>query len=291
MNPVPLYPEGRPRRARFLVITIAAAMTVSATISLGRWQLSRAAQKEALQASIDAEKQKPPLTQAEFLALGKGSDALHRAVRLRGLWLTPQTVYLDNRQMHGTPGFYVLTPFALEGTEQTVMVQRGWIQRNFVDRTKLEPVETPAGIVEVTGLIEPPPSHLLELCSSAAAPTAAASAAAPSPAAAASAPEAQAPAAAPVAEGYSPIRQNLDLEAFRAETKLPLRTDVSLQQSGPASEGLQRDWPAPALGLERHYGYAFQWFGLSALVVILYVWFQFITPLRRARRRARDGRF
>ncbi|WP_295980601.1 SURF1 family protein [uncultured Variovorax sp.] len=287
MNPVPPYPEDRPRRGRFLVITIAAAMTVSATISLGRWQLTRAAQKEALQASIDAEKQKPPLTQAEFLALGKGSDALHRAVRLRGLWLTPQTVYLDNRQMHGTPGFYVLTPFALEGTEQTVMVQRGWIQRNFVDRTKLEPVETPAGIVEVTGLLEPPPSHLLELGSATAAPGAAAS----SPAAAASAPDAQAAAAAPVAEGYSPIRQNLDLEAFRAETKLPLRTDVSLQQSGPASEGLQRDWPAPALGLERHYGYAFQWFGLSALVVILYVWFQFITPLRRARRRARDGRF
>ncbi len=287
MNPVPPYPEDRPRRGRFLVITIAAAMTVSATISLGRWQLSRAAQKEALQASIDAEKQKPPLTQAEFLALGKGSDALHRAVRLRGLWLTPQTVYLDNRQMHGTPGFYVLTPFALEGTEQTVMVQRGWIQRNFVDRTKLEPVETPAGIVEVTGLLEPPPSHLLELGSAAAAPGAAAS----SPAAAASTPDVQTAAAAPVAEGYSPIRQNLDLEAFRAETKLPLRTDVSLQQSGPASEGLQRDWPAPALGLERHYGYAFQWFGLSALVVILYVWFQFITPLRRARRRARDGRF
>ncbi|WP_432727630.1 SURF1 family protein [Variovorax sp. W6] len=286
MTPEPLYPEKRLRRGRFWVMTIAAALTVSATISLGRWQLSRAAQKEALQASIDAEKLKPPMTQAEFLALGKASDAMHRAVRLRGLWLTPQTVYLDNRQMHGTPGFYVLTPFALEGTEQTVMVQRGWIQRNFVDRTQLGAVETPAGIVEVTGLIEPPPSHLLELGSAAPAPMPAASA----PATAASAP-AVATAAAPAAEGYSPIRQNLDLEAFRAETRLPLRTDVSLQQGGPASEGLQRDWPAPALGLERHYGYAFQWFGLSALVVILYVWFQFITPLRRARRRARDGRF
>ncbi|SEF29104.1 SURF1 family protein [Variovorax sp. NFACC27] len=289
MTPEPLYPEKRLRRGRFWVLTIAAALTVSATISLGRWQLSRAAQKEALQASIDAEKLKPPLTQAEFLALGKASDAMHRSVRLRGLWLTPQTVYLDNRQMHGVPGFYVLTPFALEGTEQTVMVQRGWIQRNFVDRTKLGAVETPAGIVEVTGLIEPPPSHLLEL-GSAAAPAPAPAPAASAPAEAASAPAAPA-AAAPVAEGYSPIRQNLDLEAFRAETKLPLRTDVSLQQGGPASEGLQRDWPAPALGLERHYGYAFQWFGLSALVVILYVWFQFITPLRRARRRARDGRF
>jgi surfeit locus 1 family protein len=284
VTPEPLYSEDRRRPGRFWLITVAAVLTLAATVSLGRWQLSRAAQKEALQASIEAQKVKPPLTQAEFLALAQPSDELHRTVRLRGLWLTPQTVYLDNRQMHGVPGFYVLTPFALEGTEQTVMVQRGWVQRNFVDRTKLGAVETPAGIVEVTGLIEPPPSHLLELGTSVPAPAAPAGA----PATAAT-PEAAAP--APAVEGYSPIRQNLDLEAFRAETKMPLRTDVSLQQTGPASEGLQRDWPAPALGLERHYGYAFQWFGLSALVVILYVWFQFITPFRRARRRARDGRF
>ena len=248
MTPEPLYSEDRRRPGRFWLITVAAVLTLAATVSLGRWQLSRAAQKEALQASIEAQKVKPPLTQAEFLALAQPSDELHRPVRLRGLWLTPQTVYLDNRQMHGVPGFYVLTPFALEGTEQTVMVQRGWVQRNFVDRTKLGAVETPAGIVEVTGLIEPPPSHLLELGTSVPAPAAPAGA----PATAAT-PEAAAP--APAVEGYSPIRQNLDLEAFRAETKMPLRTDVSLQQTGPASEGLQRDWPAPALGLERHYGY------------------------------------
>ncbi|TSD56489.1 SURF1 family protein [Variovorax sp. KBS0712] len=289
MTPEPLVSSATPRRragqGRFLVVTLAAVLALAATVSLGRWQLSRAAQKEALQARIDAQKLKAPLSQAEFLALGEAAGEMHRPVRLRGLWLTAQTVYLDNRQMHGTPGFYVLTPFALEGSEQAVMVQRGWVQRNFVDRTQLGVVETPPGIVELTALIEPPPSHLFELgAKTAAAPAPAASAAAPAPSAAgASAP-------APGIQGSSPIRQNLDLEAFRGETQLPLRTDVSLQQSGPASEGLQRDWPAPALGLERHYGYAFQWFGLSALVVILYVWFQFISPFRRARRRARDGR-
>lgn len=276
-------PRRRAGRGRFLVVTLAAVLALGATVSLGRWQLSRAAQKEALQARIDAQKQKPPLSQAEFLALGEAARELHRPVQLRGLWLTAQTVYLDNRQMHGTPGFYVLTPFALEGSEQTVMVQRGWVQRNFVDRTQLGVVETPPGIVELTALIEPPPSHLFELGSKAMPAAPAASAAAPAQVASGAAP-------APGIQGSSPIRQNLDLEAFRAETQLPLRTDVSLQQSGPASEGLQRDWPAPALGLERHYGYAFQWFGLSALVVILYVWFQFISPFRRARRRARDGR-
>jgi surfeit locus 1 family protein len=29
-----------------------------------------------------------------------------------------------------------------------------------------------------------------------------------------------------------------------------------------------RDWPAPALGVERHKGYAFQWYALAAMAVI-----------------------
>lgn len=266
-------PGARPTRgSRFWIVTLAAVLTLGATVSLGRWQLSRAAQKEALQAEIEAQRQRPALDQQAFLAIDRPAEALHRPVHLRGLWLADQTVYLDNRQMHGVPGFYVLTPFALEGSDQTVMIQRGWVQRNFNDRAQLMPVETPAGLVEVTGRIAPPPAHLLELGKPAA------PAAAP-----ASAPEGvPAGEAAQPAVGSSPIRQNLDLEAFRSETRLPLRTDLTLQQIGAASEGLQRDWPAPALGVEKHYGYAFQWFGLAALVVILYVWFQFIAPRRKA---------
>lgn len=260
-------PQDRPRpvrRGRFWLVTIATVLALGATGALGRWQLSRAAQKEALQAEVERQKTLPPLDQAAFLALAQPAEAMHRPVRLRGLWLAAQTVYLDNRPMHGVAGFYVLTPFAIAGSEQTVMVQRGWIQRNFEDRTQLQPVQTPAGLVEIEGRIEPPPSHLLELAK------------APPPAAGAQA-----------AVGSSPIRQNLDLEAFRAETQLPLRTELSIQQSGRASEGLQRDWPAPALGIEKHYGYAFQWFGLAALVTLLYVWFQIVVPLRRTRRARR----
>lgn len=213
-----------------------------------------------------------------FLAMPSLVDMLHRTVRLRGLWLSAQTVYLENRQMHGVPGFYVLTPLALEGTQQTVLVQRGWIQRDFEERTRLPAFETPAGIVEITGRVAAPPGRLLDLGAAvrpAGMPTA--------PATAASGTAAAPAGAAQSALGPSPIRQNLDLENFRAETQLPLRTDVTLLQTGKASEGLQRDWPAPTLGIEKHYGYAFQWFGLAALVAILYVWFQFIAPRRRSR--------
>jgi surfeit locus 1 family protein len=72
------------------------------------------------------------------------------------------------------------------------------------------------------------------------------------------------------------------LAAFSAETRLKLRPFTVLQ-TGEASQGLQRDWPEPAAGTGKHYGYAFQWFGLSSLLGVLYVWFQFIAPRRKAR--------
>jgi len=304
----------RRRVGRTVLFALLALALVCGGIELGNWQLRRAAQKEALQAELDAKGKLPPLEQDAFLALEDARQAMHQTVHLRGLWLTPQTVYLDNRQMNGVPGFYVLTPFALLGTEQTILVQRGWIQRNFESREALQPVETPAGLVDLVAAVAPPPAHLLELGKTAGKPTAETTGTAPAPSADASAQSAtpapdtpatsaaapgeavadkstaQAPPApaSPSGVGSSAIRQNLDLEGYRTETGLPLRTDVSLQQTGAASQGLQRDWPAPALGVERHYGYAFQWFGLSALVAILYVWFQFIVPLRR-RRRARRG--
>ena len=246
-------------RWRFWLVTVAALVALATTLSLGRWQLSRAAQKEALLAQAQAQQSRAVLDQQAFLALPHAASAVHRPVRLRGLWLPEQTIYLDNRQMDELVGFYVLTPLALAGSDQVVMVQRGWVQRNFVDRTQLQPVQTPAGLVEVSGVLAPPPSHTFELGT-------------------ASSDQQQGGA------GTSAIRQNLNLGEFRIETALPLRTDITVQQTGPASEGLKRDWPAVAVGTQTNYGYAFQWFGLSVLIVLLYVWYQFIAPRRRARR-------
>jgi surfeit locus 1 family protein len=61
----------------------------------------------------------------------------------------------------------------------------------------------------------------------------------------------------------------------KAETGLPLLA-VWVQQTDAASEGLLRDWPPANLGVHKNYGYAFQWFGLGALIAVLYVWFQIV---------------
>lgn len=230
-------------------MALATALGCALTAGLGAWQWGRAQDKLALQAQLETRRQLPAL-QADALidpsAVASTPALLHRAVVLRGQWVAERTVYLDNRQMQGRPGFFVVTPLRLSGGDAVVLVQRGWIPRNFQDRARLAPVETPPGEVTVSGRIAPAPAKLYEF------------------------------------DGPSagPIRQNLDVSAYRAETGLPL-VEASVVQVGPASEGLLREWPLPAGGADKNYGYAFQWWALSGLILIIYVWFQFIAPRRR----------
>lgn len=232
---------------KFYFITAIALFFAGLAVSLGFWQLGRAAQKEALQAQIQSRAVQIPLTAQDVLAMSQGPAALYRTVRLAGAWENAHTVYLDNRQMNDKVGFFVLTPLRLQDTGQIVIVQRGWVGRNFEVRTQIPQIETPPGMVWVEGMIAPAPSKLFELGTA----------------------------------SSGPLRQNLDLHQFRQETGLPL-ADFTIRQTGPASEGLTRDWPAVALGVEKHYGYAFQWFALAVLIVGLYCWFQIIrrTPAR-----------
>ena len=251
--------EGNTRR-RFAVITAAALIGMVVTASLGRWQLHRAAEKEAYQAEWDARAAMPALdgqTLAARMTAIEQAGIIHRQVVLRGTWLTGHTVYLDNRQMQGRQGFYVMTPLRLESVSpsaplSTVLVQRGWVPRNFEDRHALPALTTPPGVVQVHGRIAGQPAKLLEL---------------------------QTPAADP---GASQIRQNLDTEQFAREIGQPL-SPLTVVQTDSADDGLVRDWPVVGSGVERHYGYAFQWLGLCSLIAILYAWFQFVRPVLRRR--------
>lgn len=234
-------------RVRFWLVTLAAAAAAWATLSLGLWQMSRAAEKTALQAMIDGRGAQAPLPASMLAGAAPGADVLYRSVQLRGTWLSRHTVFLDNRQMGGRQGFFVLTPLQLENSSTAIVVQRGWVQRSFTDRALVPAVATPAGPVEVMGRIAPSPAKLYEFDHS----------------------------------DTGLIRQNLDLRRYAREIGVPL-AEFSVLQSGPSTDGLARDWPAVNTGVDKHYGYAFQWFALCGLIILLYGWFQivrrFISP-------------
>jgi surfeit locus 1 family protein len=228
----------RLKRAILLGATVAG---VAITLALGFWQWSRAQQKIALEEAYNDLGRLPPVQEQQLLAATDPKALIHRLAVLDGEWSAKHTVYLDNRQIDGHPGFFVMTPLCLEGRRTCILVQRGWAPRNFQDRARLPPVETPAGGVTLTARLAPPPARLYEF---------------------------DGPAG-------GPIRQNLDLAAFRAETGLPLM-GVTAVQLGGASEGLMRNWPKHAGNYHKNYAYAFQWWALAGLIAFLYVWFQFI---------------
>ncbi len=242
------------------IILLAALALATATGRLGVWQLDRAAQKTALQAAIDARGAMPALVPAELaLSAAEAATQIHRRITLTGEWVADATVYLDNRQMNGRPGFFVITPLRL-ADGSAVLVQRGWQPRAFTDRARVVVPRTPPGVASVVGRIGLAPARLYEFDSAAS----------------------------------GAIRQNLDIGAFANETGLRLRPLSVLQvddradganppsvDTVAAADGLQRNWPHAVADVQRHYGYAFQWFALCALTIGLYVWFQLIQPRRR----------
>lgn len=256
----------RGQSGRKVVVLVAAVLAAVLTARLGVWQLDRAQQKLDLQARMQSRATLPPLTTDDLARDAAAATGQHyRRIVLQGRWLPEHTVYLDNRQMNARQGFFVVTPLLLAGGD-AVLVQRGWSPRDFSDRTRLVPVPTLPGELQLEGRIAPPPSKLLEL------------------------------AAVP----GGPIRQNLDLTEFARETGLRLRP-LSVQQLAPArpvvrpgetaaapdamaADGLLRQWLVPVVDVSKHHGYAFQWFALCALIVGLTAWFQFIRPQRLARR-------
>lgn len=251
----------RPWNWRFALITLAAVLGMAITASLGRWQLSRADQKETLQAALD-QRQSLPVIDGRQLDWSERRPAYweplqHRRAVLEGHWMADKTVYLDNRQMNGRPGFFVLTPLQLQGQETVVLVQRGWVPRHFQDRAQLPEVPTPAGLVRLEGRLAPWPGKLYEF---------------------------DAPAATPAVR----IRQNLDPQAYAVEMGRSLGW-LSFLQTDAAVDGLQRDWPQAASSADKNYGYAFQWFGLCGLIALLYVWFQIVRPFLRAGRQPNTG--
>ncbi|MEY4427072.1 MAG: hypothetical protein RL535_1370 [Pseudomonadota bacterium] len=248
---------------RFWFITIAAMLAVLVTLKLGFWQLGRAQAKLALQASIEAQAALPVLN-ASSLSSARVEKVLHRSVTLKGNWLRQHTLFLDNRQMDNKPGLFVLTPFEfiepLTSLKKTILVQRGWLPRNFLDRNALPEVVTDVAEVTITGRIALSPSKLFEF----------------------------------KGDERGALRQNIEIEALAKELKLELlpfsllQLDTVHSTANIAQDKLLRHWAQPNYGSEKNYGYMVQWWALSALITGLYAWFQLIRPVLKSKHNANN---
>jgi surfeit locus 1 family protein len=239
--------------ARTAVALAAAVSSIVLTVSLGNWQLRRADEKLALQKQWDSAMQAAPLP-VDGAAIAAVSRQLPRRVRMRGHYLFEREVWLDNRQMDGQAGLMLIAPLRL-ADGAVVLVNRGFVRRDPIDRARLPEVARPRDEVAVEGLAVAQASRVLQLGEN-----------------------------APATPGRPAVWQNLDFDAFERASGLAVARWVVQQTDGP-DDGLLRNWPRLSAGVDTHRGYALQWYALAALITALALFFG-----ARALRRYRSSR-
>ena len=214
-------------------------LVVSAVLlSLGNWQLTRAAEKQAL---INAKQQHQ---QAAPLVLNQASsdpvmDRFRPAIAV-GQYVPGQQWLLDNRLFQGRPGYHVFSLFQLQQAGH-ILVNRGWISTG-ASRQTLPHVPLPSGLLRLTGRLDTPASVGLVL-------------------------------EAPLFD--SPVDKlvvpNLDIAALASAQGLQL-PPLTLVADADQPSVLQHDWTAiETLSPEKHWGYAAQWFALALALFIIYL--------------------
>lgn len=226
---------------RWMVAVAAGVAGVVVAVSLGNWQTRRAEGKLEIEAQWRAAEAAGPRSVGATSAASVPSK-LPQRIRLQGQFLHDKSVWLDNRPLDGKAGLLLLTPLALADSAPeratVVLVMRGWAPRDPHDRSRLPAVSQMAGPVMVEGLAVAHPPRVYALGD------------APEPG--------QLPA----------LWQNLDFDQYAKASGLAVLPFV-VQQEGRVEDGLVRDWPRPASGVDKHRGYAVQWYALAALIAVL----------------------
>ncbi|XP_053672973.1 SURF1-like protein isoform X2 [Anopheles nili] len=131
------------------------------TFGLGCWQVYRKQWKEQLISDLERKIHLAPVPIPDDLSELNGME--YETVTVRGQFLHDQEIHLGPRaciqhgdshttgglfsQKEASIGFLVITPFKLEGRDDKILVNRGWVPKRF-----LEPESRPHG--QVTGTVE-----------------------------------------------------------------------------------------------------------------------------------------
>ena len=222
------------RLGRFAPRAVPTALAVGAVAlfaALGNWQLGRAAEKRGLAADFAAGG--PPI---EWQQLPPDAPRYQR-VRLRGHYDPAHQFLLDNMSHESVAGVHVLTPLLLDDGS-AVLVNRGWAPYG-PTRQDLPAVEVGSEKRTIVGRLDelPRPGIWLK---------------------------------APPAAGWPRVVQYPKMPELAAALGRELAPRQVLLDPG-VPDGYVREWTVTGTTVDRHIGYAVQWFAFAAVAAALWV--------------------
>jgi surfeit locus 1 family protein len=215
---------------RFLVPSILILATMAFLVSLGFWQLDRADQKRTIEASI----QKANTGVVELIV--NQNELLNKEyyeVRLQGSYISDKQFIYDNQIVDQASGYYVLTPFVLTGQSNAIMINRGFIPWNG-RRDQLDDIAVDSAFREIKIQVSRPIKRI-ELKTS------------------------------DISNQFPVLIQAIDFDVIE-EISSTSFVDVIGLLDPSSDDGFVRKWEPYTGSIEKHIGYAIQWF-LMALVL------------------------
>jgi len=220
-------------RSRFFIPASLIIATLVLLISLGFWQLDRADEKRAIEGQIASANSGDVefVTSVEFL---KDKEYYH--VRLQGSYIGDKQFIYDNQIVDQISGYYVLTPLVLKGDSKAVLINRGFIPWNG-RRDKLADIDIADKLTEVKVQISKPVKRMeLE--------------------------------ASELTGDFPVLIQALDLDEMSAIASLDFASVIGLL-SPESEDGFVRQWEPYTGSIERHIGYAIQWFLMAFVLAFI----------------------
>lgn len=218
-------------------LTLFTAVLLSCMISAGFWQLQRAEEKRIIVAQL-AQAQSQAAVNIE--KLGRIDDSLaYRPVIAVGEFVADRKILIDNRLWAGKFGYQVVLPFILENSGKMILVNRGWIAGD-PGRQSLPDIDVPAGKQTLRGRIYVPPGQAYILGEQ-------------------------------KIDHWPAVLQALDFELIKSALKGEL-FPYSIRLEKDTVAALQVDWKVVNQQPEKHTAYAVQWFCMTAVLVLIYMW-------------------
>ncbi len=222
--------------------TLATVLVLPMLVGLALWQLQRADEKAATDTRFEQRRLLSPVPM-ERVDAGDVDGLKYLPVALSGHFMADQYFLLDNRIHKGRFGYEVLAIMQLAGSQQAVLVNRGWIAGDS-SRQSLPAVPGVRGQHSLTGHVYVAPGEPYLLADT------------------------------PLEPGWPKRIQAIEMNkltpavaAVTTATLFPYTVRIDPDQGA----ALTADWQVVNVSAEKHTGYAVQWFTMAAALFILYV--------------------
>lgn len=222
--------------------TLATLILFPLFIRLGFWQLDRAQIKHHMVDAFEQRVALPDLDLNHHLQLDGNQNYRHAAVS--GKYDEQHQILLDNKVYKSHPGYQVLTPMQIDGTNKWVLVNRGWVPMG-MSRQELPKLDIKQLQQKVEGQLLQPSKGAFTLDGGNI-----------------------------WGDSWPQIIQWLNVDELSTHTHRDFLPYVLLL-SKQADDGYVRDWHPVTVNPQQSESYAVQWFSFAAILLGLYIFLNY----------------